>query len=216
MIKRSEQTLQGKPIVFVVDDDKSVLKTLSRAIEQYDHEVKAFASAKEFLANFNNEHGCLVLDLSMPDMDGLELQSELTKLRHEIPLVFITGHGEVAESVKAFRAGAIDFLEKPFRMKQLIDSIEEAITLDAKNRMHLTKKNELRERIGKLTERERDIFDLLVQADETPSSKVIARELDISHRTVEHHRSRILEKIEVKTVVELRLTVAELRLSNNS
>lgn len=196
-----------RPIVFLVDDDSLLLNTLSRAVEKHHYQVKSHSSAREFLDDFNGEHGCLVLDLSMPEMDGFELQTELKKLNYEIPLVFMTGHGGVTDSVTALRGGAIDFLEKPFRTETLLASIEDAIALDAANREASLEKNEMREKLASLTDRERDIFDLLTQGDEAPSSKAMARTLDISHRTVEHHRSRILEKLGVGSVVELRLTI---------
>jgi len=124
-----------KPIVFLVDDDTSILKTLSRAIEQYCFEVKPFGSAREFLDNFEGD----------------------------------TGHGNVSDSVRALRKGALDFLEKPFRIEALIESIEEAIKLDADNQARVNRENEIRQRIARLTERERNIFDLLIDAIETPS-----------------------------------------------
>lgn len=202
------------PTIYLVDDDKTVLRALSRAIQQYDLEIKTYSSARLFLDSFNNESGCLVLDLSMPEMDGLELQAELARLKLSIPIIFITGHGGVAESVKALRDGAVDFLEKPFPIERLLDSIREALELDSQNRVRINKENDLRECIARLTARERDIYDLLIEAEEAPSSKEIARILSISHRTVEHHRSRILEKLRVHTVVELRLTVANALLTS--
>ena len=196
-----------QPVVFLVDDDESVLRTLPRGLEQYKLEVRAFPSATAFLSEFNNEHGCLVLDLSLPDMNGLELQDELSRQGKQIPIIFITGHGGVPESVKAFRAGAVDFLEKPFRTELLLERIQEAILRDAKTKERMHRENELRRRIAKLTDREHDIFLLLLEGGGMPSSKEIARSLDISHRTVEHHRSRILEKMGVSSVLELRMTV---------
>ncbi len=203
----SKSTHIYKPTIFLVDDDELLLKSLTRIIEMRNFDVKSYRSAQMFLTDYSGEAGCLILDLSMPDMDGFELQSELSKLDHEIPIIFMTGHGGVPDSVKALRAGAIDFLQKPIPTTVLLASINEAIKQDHENRVTNSKKNEIKERISKLTDRERTVFDLLMQTEETPSSKELARTLDISHRTVERHRSRILEKLQVSSVVELRLTI---------
>ncbi len=199
----------SSPVIYLVDDDKSVLKTLPRALELYGYTVRSFATAKDFLAGFDGEHGCLLLDLSLPVMNGLELQDELAKLKINIPIVFITGHGGVTDSVRALRHGAVDFLLKPFRTEKLIESINEALEIDSVNRARLAKDNDIQRRIAKLTDRERNVFDLLVLDNEPPSSKVMARKLGISHRTVEHHRSRVLEKLAAGSVVELRLTIGK-------
>ncbi len=201
-----------KPIVFLVDENKSELGSLPPALEEKDLEVREYSSAKEFLANFKSEHGCLVTELRLPEMDGLQLQSELVRRKYDIPMIFVTGHGGVAESVKAIRGGAIGFFQKPFRKEEVILSIEEAITKDANERIRIRKENEIFERIGKLTDRERYIFDLLIEAESPLSSKVIARALGISYRTVEHHRSRILEKLGVRNINQLRRAVGRLSL----
>jgi len=201
-----------KPVVFLVDDDPSILKALPRALRQHGLEVEAYASATEFLEAYTDKPGCLVLDLSMPDMTGLELQTELSRRQINIPTIFITGHGGVPESVQALRAGAIDFLEKPFMPEMLLQRIEEALAQDHKNRVRLKEEEDVRSRFARLTDRERDVFRLLVENSTVPSSKIMARELDISHRTVEHHRSRILEKTQTSSIPELRALVKELGL----
>jgi len=193
-----------RPVVFLVDDDLSVLRSLSRALEIHGLEVKAFASAEEFLNAYNNEHGCLVLDLSLPEKGGFELQAELKQQECEIPIIFITGQGGIPDSVKALRAGAIDFLEKPFKTERLLVSIDEAVQRDALCRASMQQKHNMQKRISNLTNREVVVLKLLLERDEFPSSKEIARILDISHRTVEHHRSRLLEKIGASSVYELR------------
>ena len=198
-----------KPVVFLVDDEESVLSSLSRSLESYGYDVRTYSLAEEFLKSYNNEYGCLVLDLNLHVMNGFALQEELKRRRLHIPIIFMSGWGGVTESVEALRKGAIDFLEKPFRTERLVKSIEEAIQQDEKNKIRMSKENDVLRRINKLTDRERDIFDLLVRSDEPPSSKVIARKLNISHRTVENHKSRIFDKLEVHTMVELRLTVGE-------
>ena len=192
------------PIVFLVDDDPLVLKAVPRALESHGLTVRAFSSAEEFLLEFNNEHGCLVLDLSLPETSGLELQAKLKQQECGIPVIFITGHGGIPESVKALRAGAIDFLEKPFRTERLVESIYEAVQQDAGCRERIKQKHEKQKRLSGLTNRELVVLKLLVKNADVPSSKEIAHVLDISHRTVEQHRSRILEKIGVSSVWELR------------
>lgn len=201
-----------KPIVFLVDDDPAILKALPRALRQHGLDVEPYASALEFLESYDDQPGCLVLDLSMPDMTGLELQTELAQRQINIPIIFITGHGGVPESVQALRAGAIDFLEKPFLPETLLQRIEEALEQDHRERARVQEEGEIRSRFARLTDRERDVFRMLVEKSEVPSSKVMARELNISHRTVEHHRSRILEKTQTASIPELRALVKELRL----
>lgn len=198
-----------RPVVFLVDDEESVLSSLCRSLESYGYDVRTYSLAEEFLKNYNNEYGCLVLDLHLNVMNGFALQEELKRRRLHIPIIFMSGWGGVTESVEALRKGAIDFLEKPFRTERLVKSIEEAIQQDEKNKIRMSKENDVLRRINKLTDRERDIFDLLVRSDEPPSSKAIARKLNISHRTVENHKSRIFDKLEVHTMVELRLTVGK-------
>ena len=201
-----------KPIVFLVDDDPAILKALPRALRQHGLDVEPYGSASEFLDGYDDQPGCLVLDLSMPDMTGLELQAELAQRQINIPIIFITGHGGVPESVQALRAGAIDFLEKPFLPETLLQRIEEALEQDHRDRARSKQEGEIRSRFARLTDRERDVFRMLVEKSEVPSSKVMARELDISHRTVEHHRSRILEKTQTASIPELRALVKELGL----
>lgn len=201
-----------KPIVYLVDDDPSILRALPRALRQRGLQVEAFPSARTFLDNYSDQLGCLVLNLSMPEMTGLELQAELEKLNIDIPIIFITGHGGVPESVQAIRSGAIDFLEKPFLPETLLECIDEALSLDHENRSRNLALNEKRNRFSRLTDRESDVFRLLVEHAVAPSSKTIARKLNISHRTVEHHRARILEKTASGSVPELRAMVREINL----
>lgn len=197
----------NEPVVFLVDDEESVLGSLSRSLGSYGYDVRAFSRADVFLKNYNKEHGCLVLDLNLHVTDGFALQEELKRRQLHIPIIFMSGWGGVSESVEALRKGAIDFLEKPFRTDRLVKSIEEAIRHDANNKTRVSEENDVLRRIKKLTDRERDIFDKLVQSDELPSSKAIARTLNISHRTVENHKARIFDKLEVHTMVELRRIV---------
>ncbi len=195
---------EENPIVFLVDDDPSILKTLSRALEEHGLRVKPFKSARKFLEGYDGQHGCLILDLSLPEMDGLELQAELKVRCIDIPIIFITGHGGVSESVQAIRSGAIDFLEKPFLPETLLLRINEALEIDQRDRVRKKKQNAIKDRFRKMTDREREVFQLLIEGQAVASSKVIAKSLGISHRTVEHHRGRILEKTLCASVPELR------------
>ena len=195
---------EATPVVFIVDDDKVIRASLSRALEMRGFTVSCYASGEEYLEAYDPTiPGCLVLDYGMPGMSGLDLHERLVRDGKCIPVIFITGHGGVPESVQAMKQGAIDFLEKPFRPEILIDRIRAAFELDAQARIDRQAKEAARARFDRLTEREREITEFLVTHPATTSSKDVARALDISPRTVDHHRSRILEKMEVRSVVEL-------------
>ena len=193
-----------KQTVYLVDDDPCVLTTLPRALRRRGFTVEAFDTAKEFLNAFvPDKPSCLILDLSMPDMSGLELQETLIKRGCQIPIIFITGHGGVPESVQAIRAGAIDFLEKPFAQDVLLARIKEAFDQDASARRKREKMQEIQDRFKRLTSREKEILHLLISQPNVSSSKSIAKELGISHRTVEQHRANILEKTNTTSLDDL-------------
>jgi len=192
-----------EPVVYLIDDDPAILKVVPRALRRHRLEVHAFSSAADFLNAYAGAPGCLILDLRMPEMTGLELQQELIQRKIALPVIFITGHGGIRHSVQALKAGALDFLEKPFLPEVLLGKIEEAFALGRKNRAELQLVEEIKSRFLRLTEREYDVFQLLNNREGVPSSKEIARTLDISHRTVEHHRSKILEKTQTRSVAEL-------------
>lgn len=190
--------------VYLVDDDPSIRKTLPRALRLRGFTVEAFESAKAFLDVFSTDlRGCLLLDLSMPDMDGLELQSALEEMGSTLPIIFITGHGGIPESVKALKRGAVDFLEKPFLQETLLQRIEEAIAQDTQNFAFETKRLDVIKRFEKLTEREIEVLQLMVSGPANLSNKVIANQLGISFRTVGHHRARIMEKSAARSIAEL-------------
>lgn len=191
-------------IVFIVDDDEDIRTSLSRALTTRGYTTRVFASARLFLEDYDPEaSGCLILDYGMPEMSGLELQRHLVGRGASLPIIFITGHGGVPESVQAMKLGAVDFLEKPFRQEALIKQIEGAMKLDAKSRIGRDKARDARRRVESLTDREKEIAALLVSNPSSSSSKDVARQLDISPRTVDHHRARILEKMRVNSVAEL-------------
>lgn len=192
------------PCVFIVDDDEAIRTSLSRALGKRGFTTQVFASAEAFLASYDSQQaGCLVLDYGMPEMSGLDLQDILVSRGSLIPIIFITGHGGVPESVQAMRKGAIDFLEKPFRQETLVEQINAAFEANRRTRRNDQKRQHAMEKFATLTEREKEITQFFVSNSGTTSSKDVARLMDISPRTVDHHRARILEKMKVKSVVEL-------------
>ena len=195
----------AESVVFVVDDDEAICRSLGLLIEDIGLEVKAFTSAQHFLSAYDPaQPGCLVLDVRMSGMSGLELQSRLNELGITIPTIIMTGHGDVPMAVEAMKAGALDFVEKPFRDQVLLDSIQKAIALDQRIRDAKRRRADLESRIDLLTERERQIMDLLILGK---AGKVIAYELNISQKTVDFHRTNVLSKLGVNSVVDLvRLT----------
>ncbi len=192
------------PTVFVVDDDHDIRSALSRALSKRGFEVKTFSSAQAFLDAYSNDmYGCLVLDYGMPGMNGLELQEMLVAKGTPLPIIFITGHGGVPESVKAIKAGAIDFLEKPFRTETLVERINAAFETLVKRNEAWQKTADATAKFESLTAREREIADFMVSNPSQATSKDIARALHISPRTVDHHRARILEKMNIKSSLQL-------------
>ncbi|CUI73668.1 response regulator transcription factor [Cognatishimia activa] len=191
-------------IVFLVDDEEEVRATLSRALRKRGFTVVAYESAQAFLDAYRPEQtGCVVLDYGMPEMNGLELQAMMNDAEISIPVIFISGHGGIPETVQAMKAGAVDFLEKPFRQSALVACIESAFERDLQNRKVASEENAAKERFGRLTSREREIAVFMMENPSNTASKEIGRALDISPRTVDHHRARILEKMEIGSVIEL-------------
>lgn len=198
-----ENVVSEQPRVFLVDDDAAIRRSLSSLLLRRGISVDSFASAESFLEQYDAEmHGCLVLDLSMPGMSGLELQQALREKAARLPIIFITGDGNIPQSVQAIKSGAIDFLEKPFEIDTLFERIDEAFAQASMHRAEEEYRSSVRSRFDSLTERERDVMRLLI-ADAAASSKSIAATLGISHRTVDHHRARIMEKTRSRSVAEL-------------
>ncbi|MDJ0992571.1 MAG: response regulator [Dinoroseobacter sp.] len=192
------------PFVFLVDDDADIRGSLSRALGLRGYSVKPYASAREFLDAQNADlSGCLILDYGMPEMNGLQLQKHLRDQGTLLPIIFITGHGGIPESVEAMKMGAVDFLEKPFKQSILIERIEAALEADARQRAATLQTSGVLAKFQALTDREREIALILATNPGQNSSKEIARRLGISPRTVDHHRARILEKMGVGSVAEL-------------
>lgn len=201
---QKRQMLEASETVFIVDDDADIRSSLSRSLRKRGFEVETFESALVFLERYDPERpGCIILDHGMPGMTGLELQAHLVEKGHSIPIIFVTGHGGVPQSVQAIKAGAIDFLEKPFSSETLLERIRSALDTDAVNRAARTKQSEVSFRLESLTPREREIADFIFENPAETTSKEVARALDISPRTVDHHRARILEKLNIKSIVEM-------------
>ncbi|MDJ0860956.1 MAG: response regulator [Gammaproteobacteria bacterium] len=187
--------------VFVVDDDDAVRRAVDLLLESVGLHSSTYASAEAFLADYDPASpGCLVLDVRMPGTSGLALQEILVSRGVEIPIIFITGHGDVATAVRAMKAHAFDFLEKPFNDQELLDRIHEAILHDARNRGERASSAEIAQRMAKLTRREGQIMAMIVEGK---SGKVIASALDISEKTVQTHRARVMEKMRASSVAEL-------------
>jgi FixJ family two-component response regulator len=188
-------------IVFVVDDDAAVRDSLALLMQSADLPVRTFPSALDFLdAYAGDEPGCLITDLQMPDMSGLELQERLAADGVPIPVIVLTGHGDVPAAVQALKTGAVDFVEKPFDPQNLLDLAQRAIMVDAENRRIAARKAKLDERVMTLTPRERQVMELVVAGK---ANKVIAIDLAISERTVELHRGRIMKKMGARSLAEL-------------
>ena len=190
-----------EPTVFIVDDDAEVRAALQLLMQSVGLAVEAFASARDYLDSFDPERpGCLVLDIRMPRMTGLELQKRLIEMGSKLPVIFITGHGDIPMAVEAMRQGAMDFIRKPFREHDLLDRINEALRLDDTENRRALNRQSLLDKLAALTRRERDVFERVADGE---MNKVIAAELGISERTVEVHRGQVMKKLGVKTLAQL-------------
>jgi len=188
-------------MVFVVDDDESVRESLESLLRSVGLRVAAFASAQEFLASPRDDvTSCLVLDLRLPGQSGLDLQKRLTELDIQIPIVFITGHGDIPTSVRAMKAGAMEFLTKPFADQDLLDAINQAIERDQTARQHQASLAEILRRYGTLTPREREVMELVVSG---LLNKQVAAELNVSNVTVKVHRRQVMQKMRAGSFAEL-------------
>jgi len=196
------------PVVFIVDDDEAVRSSLRLLLKSVGLVPSALASAREFLDKYDPaQPGCLVLDVRMPEMSGLELQEQLNLKGAVLPVIFITGHGDVPMAVEAMQAGAFDFLQKPFRDQDLIDRIQRALDKDRTNRAALNERTLIGERLQSLTPREREVLTLVTSGK---ANKVMAADLGVSQRTVEIHRARVMEKMSAASLAQLVRMVMDL------
>ncbi|MGK0222994.1 MAG: two-component system response regulator FixJ [Limisphaerales bacterium] len=195
------ETNLTEPSVFVVDDDDSVRDAIGMLLESVDLNYRSFASAKEFLEFYENDiGGCLVLDIRMPGMSGLELQERLANSGRNVPIIFITGHGDIPMAVEAMRKGAVDFIRKPFRDQELLDRIDEALQTDEAQRSQQELLQEAQRLVAEFTPRELEIFERVCAGQ---ANKVMAIELSISERTVEIHRGQVMRKSGARSLAEL-------------
>jgi FixJ family two-component response regulator len=187
--------------VYIVDDDEPIRDSISMLLDTVDIAHRTYANAQLFLDDFDaTNKGCLVLDIRMPGMSGLELQEKLIDMHASIPIVFITGHGDIPMAVDAMRRGAINFIRKPFRDQELLDQIHEALSVDAATRSNQATLEQARARTSDLTPREEEVFERVAAGQ---ANKVIAIELGISERTVEIHRSQVMHKSKSRSLADL-------------
>jgi len=192
---------ETKPTIFIVDDDPSVRESTQLMLKSVGFDVKTFASAQDFIsAKLQQGLGCLILDVRMPGISGLDLQEKLVSAKSLLPVIFITGHGTVPMSVRAMKAGAVDFLQKPFEEQDLLDAINRAITRQREKKSKQDEADRLQQRLKALTSREYEVFSLLVTG---MANKEIAYKLGTSERTVKAHRAQIMEKMNAGSFADL-------------
>jgi two-component system, LuxR family, response regulator FixJ len=190
-----------KPVIYIVDDDDGMRRALTVLMTTVGYQPAAFARPAEFLAKYDpNQASCLVLDVRMPEMSGLEVQQQLNRNGAMLPVILITGHGDIPMAVQAMKDGAFDFLQKPFRDQDLLDRINAALKQDAQNRESVDRLADLRQRSASLTPREREVLGHVVDGK---ANKVIAIDLGLSERTVEIHRANVMEKMDARSVAHL-------------
>jgi FixJ family two-component response regulator len=193
--------LEDDAIVFIVDDDDSVRRALARLIKSVDLSVEAFASAHDFLKRQpHNGPACLVLDIRMPGLSGLDLQDELVAAGRTLPIIFISAHGNIPLTVRAMKAGAVDFIEKPFEDQTLLDAINQSLKKDKQAKLEQAEVREIQRRVDSLTPREREVFALVVTGK---LNKQIAFELGRTERTIKAHRARVMKKMQANSLADL-------------
>jgi two-component system, LuxR family, response regulator FixJ len=206
----SKPDKSASPVIYVVDDDDGMRRALDTLLSTVGYKTAVYSRPTEFLANFKADApGCLVLDIRMPDMSGLEVQQQLNRVGSMMPVIFITGHGDVPMAVQAMKEGAFEFIQKPFRDQDLLDRINHALKQDAENRSTVARRAEVQHRLQTLTPRERQVMDMVVDG---AANKVIAIDLNLSERTVEIHRAKVMEKMGARSVahlVKLQLTLTD-------
>ncbi len=190
-----------EPMVYVVDDDQAVRDSLGLLLRSMGLKAQLFESGQAFLDAFDPDWcGCLVLDIRMPGMSGMELHQRLREVHNHLPVIFVTGHGDVPMAVEAMHNGAFDFIQKPFRDQELLDRINQALSWDAEHRSEEDLRRQVQERFATLTPREREVMEWVVRG---LANKVIAMDLELSQRTVEIHRARVMEKMHARSLADL-------------
>ncbi len=198
------------PLVYVVDDDDAIRDSLMMLLRSIGLAGQSYASATDFLDAYDpKQHSCLITDIRMPGMSGLDLQRELREHGAPIPIILITGHGDVPMAVEAMKEGALDFIEKPFRDQELLDRVQQALTWDDDHRSKNLEAISIQERLATLTPRESEVMDLVVQGH---ANKVIAQDLGVSQRTVEIHRARVMEKMNMRSLAALVRAIEKTRI----
>ena len=193
--------MTSNPTVFVVDDDQAMRNSLKWLIESVAMQVETYESADQFIKNYYpGRSGCLLLDVRMPGMSGLELQEYLIEHMISIPIIIITGHGDVPMAVRAMKAGAVDFIEKPFNDELLLESIRTALNLDVEQRASQAERAEIAARLAHLTPREHEVMEMVTNGR---ANKEIALTLGVSAKTVEAHRARVMEKMQARSLADL-------------
>jgi FixJ family two-component response regulator len=194
-------TDKDSPLVYLVDDDEAIRDSLGLLFRSVGLDCAVYGSALEFLEAYDpDRHSCLVADIRMPGLSGLELQQRLVEQHSDIPIIFITGHGDVPMAVNAMKSGAADFIQKPFRDQDLIDRVNKALAQDQGRRSTRAQEKTIRERIATLTPREVEVMQRVVRGQ---ANKVIAMDLGVSQRTVELHRARVMRKLKMRSLAEL-------------
>ncbi|MCG8429366.1 MAG: response regulator transcription factor [Chromatiales bacterium] len=202
-----DRQMSNESTVFVVDDDQAMRNSLKWLIESVGMKVETYGSADEFIRNYYpGRAGCLLLDVRMPGMSGLELQEHFIDHQIRIPIIIITGHGDVPMAVRAMKAGAVDFIEKPFNDELLLESIRNALVIDVDRRAQQAERAEIATKLAQLTPREHEVMEMVTSGK---ANKEIASALGVSAKTVEAHRARVMEKMEAESLAELvRMVIA--------
>jgi FixJ family two-component response regulator len=192
---------ESGPLVYLVDDDEAIRDSLGLLLQSVGLDCEIYDSALAFLTAYDPaRHSCLVADIRMPGLSGLELQQRLNEQRAEVPVIFITGHGDVPMAVNAMKSGASDFIQKPFRDQDLIDRIHKALVKDRERRIQRAEQDVIRGRLATLTPRETEVMKCVVRGH---ANKVIALDLGVSQRTVELHRARVMRKLKMRSLADL-------------